>query len=287
MINFQTPDNFFAEAKSFIPLFRFNINEKLAFARMGERNGRQKGSSIDFQEHRSYFPGDDIRFIDWSASARTDQLMLKTFHEEISPILEICLDCSPSMAITTDKWYRTIQLLSFLIELTKSDHCLAKVYLFNTNPQRMHEIHENHLRQLVPSGNGLECVLKSPIPLQSNAIRIVISDFMIGENLNSVIHTIFRECSLGIGIRVLDLFEIEPTPVGGFRLVDSETGEQLSLRITKEICDKYKSRYAVHSKRIMDLLNRFNGKLVTYGTNQTLKEAIMLIQQQTGLIGFR
>lgn len=287
MIKFQTPDNYFSEAKSYIPLFRLNINERLAFTRMGERNGRQRGASIDFQEHRSYFPGDDIRFIDWSASARTDHLMLKTFHEEISPILEICLDCSPSMAITTDKWYRTVQLLSFLIDLSKSDHCLAKVYLFSSSPSRMHELHENALRHLVPKGNGLESILKYPLPLQGNAIRIVISDFMIGENLNSVMHSLYRECSLGIGLRILDPFEMEPTPVGGFRLVDSETGEQLSLRITKDICDKYKGRYAIHSKRIMDLMHRYNSKLITIGSNQSLKEAIMSIHQQTGLIGFR
>ena len=287
MINFQTPDNYFAEAKSLISLFRMNIADRLAFSRMGERQGRQRGSSIDFQEHRTYFPGDDIRFIDWSASARTDQLMLKTFHEEISPILEICLDCSPSMAITADKWYRSIQLLSFLLELAKSDHCLAKVYTFTENANRMHDFQEAALRRLVPKGNGLESVLKYPLPLQSNAIRIVISDFMIGENLGAVTNALYREGSLGLGLRILDPFEIEPTPVGGFRLVDSETGEQLSLRISKEICEQYKSRYSIHSKRIIDMLSRYNGKLITIGSDQALKDSIMMINKQTGLIGFR
>ena len=82
-------------------------------------------------------------------------------------------------------------------------------------------------------------------------------------------------------------FEIEPTPVGGFRLVDSETGEQLSLRISKEICEQYKARYAIHSKRIIDLMSRYNGKLITIGSDQALKDSIMMINKQTGLIGFR
>ena len=268
-------------------MFRLNISDKLAFIRMGERQGRHRGSSIDFQEHRSYFPGDDIRFIDWSASARTDNLMLKTFHEEISPVLEICLDCSPSMAITSEKWYRAIQILAFLWELAKSDHCLTKVYTFSDTASRLLDIQENSLRKLIPKGNGLESILKYPQPFQKNSIRIIISDFLISENLSAVTNSLFRECSLGLGLRILDPFEMEPTPVGGFQLVDSETGEQISLRITKEICDKYKQRYAVHSTRIREIMSRHQGKLITFGTDQFIKNTIMLINQQTGLIGFR
>ncbi len=280
-------ENYFIEAKSLIPLFRLNIADRFAFSRMGERVGRQRGSSIDFQEHRTYFLGDDIRFIDWAASARSDQLLLKTFHEEISPILEICLDCSPSMAVTSDKWWRSLQVLFFLIELSKSDNCLIKVYLFGNDAKRFHELHENAIAKIAPLGIGLESVLKYPVPLQPNAIRIIISDFMIGENLNGVLHSLFKECSMGIGIRLLDLFEINPTPVGGFRLTDSENGEEISLRITQDICDKYKERYEVHSKRIKDTMSRFNSKLITVDSQQSLKEIVMSIHQKAGLIGFR
>jgi len=280
-------ENYFVEAKSLVALFRLNIADRYAFSRMGERVGRQRGSSIDFQEHRTYFLGDDIRFIDWAASARTDQLLLKTFHEEISPILEIYLDCSLSMAVTSDKWWRSLQVLFFIIELSKSDNCLIKVYLLGVDSKRLHELHEKAIERIIPQGVGLECVLKYPIPLQPNAIRIIISDFMIGENLNGVLHALYKECSMGIGIRLLDLFEIDPTPIGGFRLTDSENGEEISLRITQDICDRYKERFEVHTKRIKDTMSRFNSKLITVDTQKSLKELIMSIHQQTGLVGFR
>jgi uncharacterized protein (DUF58 family) len=37
----------------------------------GNWQGAGVGSSIDFQDHRQYLPGDDPRYIDWQAYART------------------------------------------------------------------------------------------------------------------------------------------------------------------------------------------------------------------------
>ena len=45
----------------------------------GEHLARRKGSSAEFQEHRAYAPGDDMRRIDWAAYARTGEPVLKIF----------------------------------------------------------------------------------------------------------------------------------------------------------------------------------------------------------------
>ena len=39
----------------------------------------RKGSSLDFAEHRSYQPGDDLRRIDWRVYGRTDRFYIKEY----------------------------------------------------------------------------------------------------------------------------------------------------------------------------------------------------------------
>src|ERR1700677_1694867 len=59
--------------------------------------GRNQGSSIDFQDHRAYAPGGDPRHLDWAAYARTNNYAMKLFREEVSPRLDVVIDVSRSM----------------------------------------------------------------------------------------------------------------------------------------------------------------------------------------------
>ena len=55
------------------------------------------GMSVDFAEHRSYMPGDDVRRIDWRLFARTDRLYVKEFEADTNANLHLLLDVSRSM----------------------------------------------------------------------------------------------------------------------------------------------------------------------------------------------
>src|SRR5476651_2359013 len=59
--------------------------------------GTGLGSSIDFQDHRAYLPGDDPRHIHWAAYARTGLLTMKLYRAEVAPMVEIAVDVSASM----------------------------------------------------------------------------------------------------------------------------------------------------------------------------------------------
>ena len=63
----------------------------------GEFAGAGVGSSLDFQDHRAYVPGDDPRHINWQAYARTGQYTMKLFREEVRPVVDILRDVSESM----------------------------------------------------------------------------------------------------------------------------------------------------------------------------------------------
>jgi len=55
------------------------------------------GMSVDFAEHRSYMPGDDVRRVDWRLFARTDRLYIKEFEADTNANLHLLLDVSSSM----------------------------------------------------------------------------------------------------------------------------------------------------------------------------------------------
>ncbi|MEZ5299250.1 MAG: DUF58 domain-containing protein [Verrucomicrobiales bacterium] len=56
------------------------------------------GFSTEFSEYRPYVPGDDPRFIDWQALARTDRVYLKKFEDETNLRCLFLVDQSRSMA---------------------------------------------------------------------------------------------------------------------------------------------------------------------------------------------
>ncbi|MCU0670738.1 MAG: DUF58 domain-containing protein [Myxococcota bacterium] len=60
-----------------------------------------RGGGVEFEESRPYVPGDDVRAIDWNATARTGVPWVKRFREERSCPVLIALDASASMAFGT------------------------------------------------------------------------------------------------------------------------------------------------------------------------------------------
>jgi hypothetical protein len=63
---------------------------------------RQRGQSLDFREFRPYLPGDDIRHVDWRASARhhrRDELLVRTFEHEVQTRVVISIDTRATMRL--------------------------------------------------------------------------------------------------------------------------------------------------------------------------------------------
>jgi uncharacterized protein (DUF58 family) len=55
------------------------------------------GFSVEFAEHRSYNPGDEIRHIDWKLYAKSERYYVKQYEEETNLRCHLVLDTSTSM----------------------------------------------------------------------------------------------------------------------------------------------------------------------------------------------
>ena len=63
----------------------------------GHHRSLRKGASMDFAEHRSYQPGDDLRRIDWRVYGRTDRFYIKEYDADTNASVTFALDSSGSM----------------------------------------------------------------------------------------------------------------------------------------------------------------------------------------------
>lgn len=94
--------------------------------------GARAGAGLDFREHRPYRAGDDVRRVDWRASARTGQLWIRTFDDEQSARWTVCLDVSASMAVPdAARWQLAVQLTAAFCYLLLDDGARVALVLFS------------------------------------------------------------------------------------------------------------------------------------------------------------
>ena len=68
----------------------------------GIHRSRAKGFSVEFEEHREYSPGDEIRRIDWKAFGKFDRYFIKEYEDETNLRAHLVLDSSASMNYASD-----------------------------------------------------------------------------------------------------------------------------------------------------------------------------------------
>jgi uncharacterized protein (DUF58 family) len=71
---------------------------------IGIHPSRSKGFSSEFEEHREYTQGDDIRHIDWKAYGKSDRYFIKEYREATNLRGHILLDASSSMSYASNGW---------------------------------------------------------------------------------------------------------------------------------------------------------------------------------------
>jgi len=71
---------------------------------IGIHPSRAKGLSAEFEAHREYSQGDDVRRIDWKAYGKFDRYFIKEYREATNLKAYILLDVSSSMSYASDGW---------------------------------------------------------------------------------------------------------------------------------------------------------------------------------------
>ena len=71
---------------------------------VGVHPSRAKGFSSEFEGHREYSQGEDVRHIDWKAYGKFDRYFIKEYRETTNVRAHIVLDASASMGYASNGW---------------------------------------------------------------------------------------------------------------------------------------------------------------------------------------
>lgn len=93
------PDDLVQELRYLEIYTRRKISSRL----VGSYTSPFKGVGFDFWEHRRYQPGEDVRRIDWNATARLGQIQVRLDHAERELNAILVVDLSRSMEFTSRK----------------------------------------------------------------------------------------------------------------------------------------------------------------------------------------
>lgn len=158
---------------------------------MGHHRSPFKGSSVEFVEHRQYYPGDEIRHIDWRAYGKTGKYYIKEFEEETNLRAYLLLDSSGSMSYgesTLSKFEYARLLTASLAYLLHSQRDAVGLVTFDSQEQSRFEPSTNPktFRQVMQAlsaakpGNetGLGPFFDRVIPsLKRRCLVVIVSDF--------------------------------------------------------------------------------------------------------------
>lgn len=240
-----------------VQAFQLGLPRMPVAGRSGELLGRGTGSSLEFQEYREYQLGDDIRHLDWAALARSDELMVRLYREEISPRTEILLDASRSMTTGGGAKSLVARQLAAVFALLSGrlggrPHLLL---LDDVRPPRQIGIETlDVLDTLAMDGTRTlaDLLAEHLVPLGRRAVRIVLSDFLFPHDPDALVRRLATEASALWGVQILSAWEADPTPLGGRRLIDVEEGGQTDLMLDRRAIAAYRERLS----RLQDELGR-------------------------------
>ncbi len=218
----------------------------------GEFTGSGTGSSLDFQDHRAYSPGDDPRHINWQAYARTGSYTMKLFREEVRPVVDLIVDASESMCFEEMKAVRTAELFYFIAESCAAAGASLAIHAVRGDGSipldpatlRTHQWLET-ARSLPLTDPALPPDL-SKAPLRANSIRVLLSDLLFPGDPDPMFrHLGQRHGSIVILAPFLEA-EARPDWSGNYEFIDPERHTRHPHRIEPATLRRYLEAYSNH-----------------------------------------
>lgn len=252
----------------------------------GEHIARRRGGSAEFQEHRAYAPGDDMRRIDWAAYARTGEPVLKLFRAEEDVVARIVCDASGSLAFGEPPKLDTARRLAAAIgymTLARSER--AQLFVATEGiaregtPARGRGGLTGLLRALdaVEAGGGTDLARAVDAVIQRSrrpGMLAAISDFF---DPGPVTTALARAVQAGHDVALVQVVapdEIEPTLEGDWTLEDAETGALVEVTMDPAALEAYVLRFAGLCEELRAWARKHSATYVRVRTDEPLEAAV-------------
>ena len=223
----------------------------------GSRRARSYGNTVEFADFREYFPGDDIRRIDWNVYARFEKYFIKLFTDERQMHNQIYIDCSASMAcgkpekaaaalrVAAAFGYLSVASMDRVSYKLMKETTLEDIGFKITNKDSFYRAAQV-LEDVDFEGDlDLEkAIVGAEAPGHDDGLTIIISDFMTESNWKKAIDFLLYHRREVMLIQIMSPDELYPDFDGRVHMMDSEAldiadGRNMRVVVTKKMVEAY------------------------------------------------
>ncbi|OGF53224.1 MAG: hypothetical protein A2Z21_09640 [Candidatus Fraserbacteria bacterium RBG_16_55_9] len=260
----------------------------------GRRLTPRAGMSLEFAEYKEYYPGDDLRYVDWSLYGRFDRLFIKVFTREEDVPIYLFLDVSRSMEMGNKLDYAA-RLAGALAYLGLKDLNRVGIFPFASDlrsgvPPRggYRQVFEifRFLQAVQPSGETSinESLTRFARIRRENGLAILISDMLsedgYEEGLAQLLHHRYE-------ITVLHLLapeDLDPHLSGELRLQNVENQEELPIHASKTALKTYQEALTRYRKRLETYCRRHDIRYQLIPSGIPLEETVFQTLREGALL---
>ena len=210
----------------------------------GVHRSRSRGFSVDFEEHRAYSPGDELRHIDWKAYGKFDRYLVKQYEDETNLHAHLVIDASASMDFgdgPLSKWGYAATITSAMghLLLGQSDSVGLLISYESEDAQVPPKSVRRHLLALLAGlqaakpagGTGIaRSLLSLAERLKRRGLVIIVSDLLDEpEGIERALNLLCLKGNDVIVFHVLDSAELDFPFEGLARMDDVETDRNITV----------------------------------------------------------
>lgn len=264
---------------------------------VGERRSRMKGEGIEFEDHREYQPGDDMRRLDPHLYARFGEAYVRQYNVGQQLTVTLLVDLSASMAFGAPSKLAFATAVATGLSVTAlagSDtiqaaflHGTAGTWLPRMSGLGRLEQMERWLATAQASGptllaSSVEAISEN---LTGQGICVLISDLW-SDDLSGALDTLDRVRQSLIVIHVLAAEELEPGRLGSgpMQLADSETGEESEVTLGPAQVAAYKQLLEQWIEEARQQVLRRGGAFVTLASDTPIDDVFMRVLPSLGVL---
>lgn len=248
------------------------------------------GFSVEYSDHRQYYPGDELKFVDWKVFGRSDKLYIKRYQQETNTTVYILLDNSKSMSFAGERSVSKIEYGSYLaaalsyLMLGQGDSTSLILFaerIVKKIPPRSRRTHLNiiltTLQHNKPSGRtNLASVLHTLAETTNRrGLVILISDLLDDEGsiFKGLSHLKFLQHDVII-FQTMDHQEISLDYEGLIQFEDMESGDKIRT-FPQSVKQTYRRRVTEFLDEIEKTAGRSNIDYCFIDTSEPLDRALI------------
>ena len=231
----------------------------------GEQLSRRRGTGLEFSDYRTYQPGDDLRYIDWSIYARLDRLFLKLYASDEDVTLHLLLDSSASMGFGTPlkfDYARRLTAALGYIGLGSLDRVALQTFaggqgvrqpVLKSKASVVTMLKILDAMESARSTGFAQAMKQFATRTRNPGVVLLITDLLADEEeLFSGLVSLQRGRHDVILLHLLAEDEINPPLEGPFNLVDSEDGSSVRITIDAGLRQLYLKRLNSHLESVQN-----------------------------------